>query len=88
MVWLRVVVALLVLGAVAVGVLPLLILVDLSSGGTGFGVCPNGIGDCVISYSRPIELSMYLALTLFVFVALTRAAVKLHAKVQEFSARR
>lgn len=88
MVWLRVVVAVLVLVAVAIGVLPLLVLMDLSSGGTGLGICPGGITECAISYSRPIELSTYLAVTLFAVVGLTRIAVKVYAKVQDLNAQR
>lgn len=88
MIWLRLVVAVLVLVAVAIGVLPLLVLMDLSSGGTGLGICPGGIGACAISYSRPIELSVYLAVTLFAVVALTRIAVKVHAKVRQLSEQR
>lgn len=83
MVWLRLVVAVLVLGAVAVAVIPLLVLVDLSSGGTGYGLCPNGLDACSLAYSRPIELSMYLALGLFAFVAFIRGAVKVYQLVEE-----
>jgi hypothetical protein len=88
MVWLRIVVAVLALGALAVAAVPLAVLVDLSRGGTGYGLCPEGLGSCTLGYSRAIELSMYLALGLFVVVLLIRLAVKAYEMSRELSARR
>lgn len=84
MVWLRIVVAVLALGALAVAAVPLAVLVDLSSGGTGYGLCPQGLADCTLGYGRAIELSMYLALGLFAFVLLIRLAVKVHQLTRDF----
>ncbi len=87
MIWLRLIVAVLLLGAFAVAVIPLLVLLDLASGGTGYGLCPAGVASCTFGYLRPIELSAYLALALFLFVGAIRLAVRLYARVERFMGR-
>ena len=37
--WLQLIVAILVLGALVIAALPLFMMIDLASGGTGFGIC-------------------------------------------------
>ncbi len=80
MLWLRLIVAVLLLGAFAVAVIPLLVLLDLASGGTGYGLCPAGIRECAFGYLRPVELIAWLALSLFGFVAAIRVIVKLSSR--------
>lgn len=80
MVWLRLIVAVLLLGAFAVAVIPLLVLIDLVSGGTGYGLCAAGIRECVFGYLRPVELVAWLAGSLFVFVAAIRIVVRLSSR--------
>lgn len=80
MVWLRLIVAVLLLGAFAVAVIPLLVLLDLASGGTGYGLCPAGIRSCAFGYLRPVELVAWLALSLFAFVAAIRAVVRISSR--------
>ncbi len=88
MFWLRLMVAVLVLAAIAIAAIPLAVIIDLSSGGTGYGLCPDGLSNCALGYGRAIEVSMYLALGLFVCVALVRIAAKLHERVQDLSVQR
>lgn len=70
----------LLLGAFAVAVIPLLVLIDLVSGGTGYGLCAAGIRECVFGYLRPVELVAWLAGSLFVFVAAIRIVVRLSSR--------
>ncbi|MEX1280306.1 MAG: hypothetical protein AB1Z57_01945 [Acidimicrobiia bacterium] len=88
MVWLRIVVAVLALGALAVAAVPLAVIIDLSSGGTGYGLCPGGLGACELGYGRALELSVYLVLGLFLFVALVRLAVKAYDASRRLNVRR
>ncbi len=66
---LRVLLGLLFAAVGAVAAVPLLVLVDLSSGGTGLGLCPGGLGSCRASYFTAPELFAILTLGLFVLLA-------------------
>lgn len=70
MVYLRILLAGLLFVALGVGAIPLLVLVSLAGGGTGYGLCPNGVGSCRLGYLSPVELSVWLVGGLFVLVAL------------------
>lgn len=65
----RAVRAVLVLAAVGIAATPLLIVLDLASGGTGYGICPRGIEDCRNPYSAAPELTMILVAGLIVVLA-------------------
>jgi len=62
----RVVRAILVLAAVALAAIPLLLLLDLANGGTGYGMCPGGLAHCRSPYTAGPELSILLILGLIV----------------------
>ncbi|MDK1009571.1 MAG: hypothetical protein QGM46_01455 [Actinomycetota bacterium] len=47
---------------VVVVVLPAVVLLDLVVGGTGLGLCPNGLGTCTTSAFTVMELLGILAL--------------------------
>lgn len=49
---------------VVVAALPAVVLVDLVSGGTGLGLCPDGLGRCTTSAFTMFELLILLALAL------------------------
>lgn len=53
----------------AVVAVPVLIVFDLVSGGTAFGLCPGGVRTCEPGYFAGIELLGVLLLVLFVAVA-------------------
>ena len=70
---LRILLGVLVVIVVAAAVAPLLVIADLAGSGTGWGLCPDGIGACSTSYFAGPEL---LAILLFVlFAALGGIAV-------------
>lgn len=86
--WLQLIVAILVLGALAIAALPLFMMIDLASGGTGFGICSGGITGCEVGYLRGLELSVILFAGLFAIVAAFRTALRLYWKVTELNAQR
>ncbi len=73
---LRVLVGVLLLLAVVVGSLPLLILLDLAAGGTGYGLCPGRLSQCRNPFTAAPELSFALMLALFALVASIRVAMR------------
>jgi hypothetical protein len=72
--------------AVLLAMVPLLVLLDLAGGGSGFGLCPTGVDSCRNPYSAAPELSMILTVALVVVLAgvrvTTRAEHRLDRKQQ------
>lgn len=64
-----------ILAIVAVAAVPLVILLDLSGDGTGWGVCPDGIDSCRVGNFRGPRLAMVLALVLIALATLLRFIV-------------
>jgi hypothetical protein len=62
----RLVRAVIIVAAVALAAVPLLVLFDLASGGTGYGLCPGGVVACRNPYTAAPELSTLLTLGLIV----------------------
>ncbi|MFP5331448.1 MAG: hypothetical protein ACLGHX_03665 [Acidimicrobiia bacterium] len=62
----RLVRAVLIVVAVAIAAVPLLVLLDLAGGGTGYGLCPGGVQRCRNPYTAAPELSILLTTGLFV----------------------
>lgn len=74
--WLRVVLGALLLAIVAVAAVPLLVLLDLASGGTGWGLCPGGLSGCRTTYTAGPELAAALVVALFALVAAVRFTMR------------
>jgi len=83
---LRIVIGVIVAGIVAVAAFPLLVLRDLSNGGTGFGLCQNGVGACENSYFSGFELIGVLTLLLFALLGLLALVLRLLRAVQKHQA--
>lgn len=66
---LRVVMAILLAVVAGVLVVPLLLVFDLMSGGTAFGLCPTGLRVCQPGYFTGLELLGVLLVVAFVAVA-------------------
>ncbi len=62
--------------AILVASIPLLVLLDLAGGGTGWGLCPQGVSTCQNPYTAAPELSLVLTVSLFALVAAIRVATK------------
>lgn len=71
-----------VFAAVVVAAIPTFILVNLSNGGNGFGICDGGLGNCDFSFVASVELSTALMLVLIVLVALVRIGVHLSRRMR------
>jgi len=69
---LRVLVVVLVLAILVVAALPLLVVVDLVSGGDGYGLCSSGLTSCRTSYFDGPELAAFIALVTFLLIAAIR----------------
>lgn len=69
---LRAFTALVITALIAVAAVPLLALLDLVGGGTGWGLCPRGLAACRTSYFHGPELAAILTLVLFGLVGLLR----------------
>lgn len=75
----------LVVVAIAIGIVPILVLIDLLDGGTGWGLCPQGIELCDRPYSTGAELIVILTLGMFLTVACIRLLVRLARHLQDDS---
>lgn len=77
----------LVLSATAVGIaaVPVLVMIDLLRGGTGFGLCQNGLEACSKPYSTAAEFAVVLTVALFLVVASIRLLMKLVRYIQDDS---
>lgn len=62
----RFVLGMLIAMTVVVVALPAVVLADLVSGGTGLGLCPDGLGRCTTSVFTSMELVIILGVTLAV----------------------
>ena len=51
--------------AVATALVPMLVIADLAGGGSGWGLCPDGLGTCSTSYFAGPELLVFLLVVLF-----------------------
>jgi hypothetical protein len=60
MVPVRIVMGALIAMFVVVIAIPVVVLVDLIAGGTGLGLCPQGLGVCETSLYTIVELSLVL----------------------------
>jgi len=77
MIPLRVIIGVLIAAAVGVALIPLAVLVDLHEGGTGWGLCEQGVDGCRNSYFAGFELFAAVALALFGILALIHICVRL-----------
>jgi len=62
---LRTVLGILVAVAIATVTVPILVLADLAGGGSGWGLCPDGLAVCSTSYFAGPELLALLLVVLF-----------------------
>ncbi len=71
-----------ILAALAVATVPLVVLLDLSSGGSGWGLCPRGLAGCDTPYTAGPELAAGLALAMFALIAGIRILSRFIRKVE------
>ncbi|MGH8915547.1 MAG: hypothetical protein ACRDZM_13645 [Acidimicrobiia bacterium] len=73
-----------VLSATAIGIalVPILVLIDLLDGGTGWGLCPDGLLACANPYTTAAEFGLILAFGLFLSVLGIRILMKLARRLR------
>ncbi len=81
-IWLRLAVLILVGAAILIATVPLLVLLSLVQGGTGFGLCPGGISTCRNPYTAAPELTAALTVGLFAVVAAIRVLMRMARRLQ------
>lgn len=74
-----------VLSATAVGIaaIPVLVMIDLLQGGSGLGLCPNGLEACDKPYSTAAEFAVILTVALFLVVLAIRLLMTLARRLQD-----
>ena len=77
MIALRVLIVGLIGVAVAVALIPLMVLLDLRRGGTGWGLCADGLSDCRNSYFAGFELIGWLFLAMFILLGMIALCVRI-----------
>jgi hypothetical protein len=78
----RVAVLILSVTAVAIAVVPILMMIDLVSGGSGFGLCPGGLETCELAYTTGAEIVIMLTLALFLVVVAIRMLMRLARRLR------
>lgn len=77
MIALRALIVALIGAAVAVALVPLMVLLDLRRGGSGWGLCPDGLAECETSYFDGFELIGWLGIALFLILGMIAACVRI-----------
>jgi hypothetical protein len=78
---LRALILILVLAALLIAAIPVLVLLNLLGGGTGFGLCAGGLSACPQSFTSGPALAAYLTVSLLTVVALIRVVTDLLRRV-------
>lgn len=78
---LRLLILVLVVAALLVAALPVLVLLNLLGGGTGFGICAGGLQACPERFTAGPALAAYLVVILMTVVALIRVATRLYRRL-------
>jgi hypothetical protein len=77
MIALRTLIVSLIAAAIGVALIPLMVLLDLRRGGTGWGLCPDGLGECRTTYFAGFELIGWLFAALFILLGMIAASVRI-----------
>lgn len=77
MVALRAIIVVLIGAAIAVALIPLMVLLDLRGGGSGWGLCGDGLAECRNSYFAGFELIGWLFAALFIILGLIAMCVRI-----------
>jgi len=68
--------------AILIAVVPILVLIDLLGGGTGWGLCPGGIEACSNPYTTSAEFAVVLTLGFLATVVGIRLLMRLARHIQ------
>ena len=84
---LRAILVVLIAAAIGVALIPLLVLLDLRRGGSGWGLCTGGLGDCRNSYFAGFELIGWIFAALFILLGMIAMCVKILRYLEQRSNR-
>ena len=79
---LRVLIGVLIAAAIGIALVPLAVLVDLHEGGTGWGLCGEGLDGCRNSYFAGFELFGGIAIALAAVLALIHLCIRLLRRME------
>jgi hypothetical protein len=68
--------------AIGIALVPMLVLIDLLDGGTGWGLCPNGLQACDNPYTTGAEIIVLLSLGLFISVLGIRVLMRMARRLR------
>lgn len=68
--------------AIGIALVPILVLIDLLDGGTGWGLCPNGIEACDNPFTTAAEIGVLLTFGLFLSVFGIRLLMRLARRMR------
>lgn len=80
---LRIAIVLILVAIVGVALVPMLALLDLASGGDGWGLCRGGLGECRAAYFEGPELLAVLAVILFLLLMLLNLVVMARRRLKQ-----
>ncbi len=83
MIVIRFLIGVLIAAIVGLALVPLFVLLDLRSGGTGWGLCAEGFGRCPTSYFVGFELVVGLLLAILALVFTIGLLVRLLRYLEE-----
>jgi hypothetical protein len=88
MIWLRVLIGALIALAVAIAVVPLAVLADLKDGGSGWGLCPQGLAVCRNGYFAGFELLSGVVIALGAVLLAIHLCVRALRRIERHQAAR
>ncbi|MGA9598193.1 MAG: hypothetical protein WBV06_18710 [Acidimicrobiia bacterium] len=74
---LRAAIVALITAAIAVALIPLMVLLDLRRGGSGWGLCGDGLSNCRNSYFAGFEFIGWLFGALFILLGMIAMCVRI-----------
>lgn len=74
---LRAIIAVLIAAVIGVALIPLAVLLDLRRGGSGWGLCADGLAECRNSYFAGFELIGWLFAALFILLGMIAMCVRI-----------
>lgn len=77
MIVLRAIIVTLIGTAIAVALIPLMVLLDLRRGGSGWGLCAEGLSECRNSYFAGFELMGWIFATLFILLGMIAMFIRI-----------
>ena len=85
---LRVLIGALIAAIAAIAIVPLLVLLDLVEGGSGWGICPDGLAVCRSSYFDGPELFAVLLVVMGALAFVLHVTIVVYRKLDSRAAAR